>query len=190
MECPRPVAGGSGPSLSGCPHPLQPASSTLKIDGAHPVHASPAPEAHLHTQPIYDRAARGLLNRSHAASCKPVHGDLGARLLTLAACLVDMPSTEYVQADVPEERAKLSRGNAAELGSLLADSLIGELHVFDVHDADGDLHPALHATRGNGVTVDRRTVVYYTPDGVAKAIEPKGVKEALSSLQRDQWVIV
>lgn len=39
---------------------------------------------------------------------------------------------------------------------------------------------------------DRKTVVYtkYTDkDGVRKAIEPKGIKEALNSLQKDQWLL-
>ena len=61
-----------------------------------------------------------------------------------------------------------------------------EVYVFEL-DSISD-HPALLAAKARTVTATRRTVVYYTPDGVARAIEPKNVKEALNSLEHDQWV--
>ena len=64
---------------------------------------------------------------------------------------------------------------------------VTEVYVVDCHDADGDRHPAVRAAAGPRHALDRKTVVYYTPDGVAHAIEPKGIKEALASLQHDQW---
>ena len=61
-----------------------------------------------------------------------------------------------------------------------------EVYVFEL-DSISD-HPALLAAKARTVTATRRTVVYYTPEGVARAIEPKNVKEALNSLEHDQWV--
>ena len=50
-------------------------------------------------------------------------------------------------------------------------------------------HPALLAAKARHVTSSRKTVVYYDSNGVAQAIEPKNVTEALRSLQSDQWII-
>jgi hypothetical protein len=44
------------------------------------------------------------------------------------------------------------------------------------------------AVKAKQVTASRKTVVYYSADGFAQAIEPKSVAEALRSLQRDQWI--
>ena len=52
-----------------------------------------------------------------------------------------------------------------------------------------DTHPALLAAKSGRGTVGRRTVVYYTDTGVARVIEPKSVKDALNSLQSDQWIM-
>ena len=58
------------------------------------------------------------------------------------------------------------------------------------HDDDpDDTHPALLAAKSGRGTVGRRTVVYYTDTGVARVIEPKSVKDALNSLQADQWIM-
>ena len=46
---------------------------------------------------------------------------------------------------------------------------------------------ALNLAKGGKFSVDRKEVVYYTDNGVARALEPRGIKEALSSLQKDQW---
>ena len=62
----------------------------------------------------------------------------------------------------------------------------GEVYVFDIDEMSS--HPALLAVKAKQVVASRKTVVYYTPEGVVRAIEPKSVKEALASLQRDQWL--
>jgi hypothetical protein len=60
-----------------------------------------------------------------------------------------------------------------------------ELYIFNFAMAE---HPVLAAIKGGGAKIDRKTVVYFTSDGVATAIEPKSVREALKSLQADQWI--
>ena len=58
--------------------------------------------------------------------------------------------------------------------------------MFDIDEMSS--HPALLAVKAKQVVASRKTVVYYTPEGVVRAIEPKSVKEALASLQCDQWL--
>ena len=61
--------------------------------------------------------------------------------------------------------------------------------VFGCDQTDHEeRHPACLAAKSGRGTVERRTVVYYTDTGVARVIEPKSVKDALNSLQSDQWV--
>ena len=63
----------------------------------------------------------------------------------------------------------------------------GEVYVFQLDEMSS--HPALLAAKARQVTSSRKTVVYYDSNGVAQAIEPKNVTEALRSLQSDQWII-
>ena len=49
----------------------------------------------------------------------------------------------------------------------------GEVYVFSLDNVSD--HPALLAAKARTVTDSRRTVVYYSPDGIAKAIEPKSI---------------
>ena len=82
--------------------------------------------------------------------------------------------------------------NGNDAWQLLDDSSVhdlraaGEVYVFGI--PDDDVHPVIAAAKARPVTASRRTVVYFDNNGVAKAIEPKSVKEALASLQRDQWL--
>ena len=62
-----------------------------------------------------------------------------------------------------------------------------EVYVFDVSDISS--HPALLAAKARVAVASRKTVVYHTPEGVIRAIEPKSVKEALKSLQAEQWIV-
>ena len=62
-----------------------------------------------------------------------------------------------------------------------------EVYVFQLDEMSS--HPALLAAKARHVTSSRKTVVYYDSNGVAQAIEPKNVTEALRSLQSDQWII-
>ena len=62
-----------------------------------------------------------------------------------------------------------------------------EVYVFQLDEMSS--HPALLAAKARQVTSSRKTVVYYDSNGVAQAIEPKNVAEALRSLQSDQWII-
>ena len=63
----------------------------------------------------------------------------------------------------------------------------GEVYVFNLHD-EAKQHPALAAVKARPIATSRKTVVFYTEQGVARAIEPKSVAEALRSLQSDQWI--
>ena len=62
-----------------------------------------------------------------------------------------------------------------------------EVYVFQIDEMSS--HPALLAAKARQVTSSRKTVVYYDSNGIAQAIEPKNVTEALRSLQSDQWII-
>ena len=47
----------------------------------------------------------------------------------------------------------------------------------------------LNLAKGKKFSIDRKEVVYHTDSGVVHALEPRGIKEALTSLQRDQWML-
>ena len=66
-----------------------------------------------------------------------------------------------------------------------------EICLLDVPDDDDGptIDAALNLAKGGRFSVDRKEVVYYTDNGVARALEPRGIKEALSSLQKDQWML-
>jgi hypothetical protein len=146
--------------------------TTTKIDGLHPIFAR------------YDVAAAGLHRRS-------AHGDDPAvnALLATAAHVIDMPLCLFSQDDVPSELS-------SPLGSLLTlatpDAMPdAEIYLLDVPDKDDGhtIDAALNLAKGGRFSVDRKEVVYYTDRGVARALEPRGIKEALNSLQKDQWML-
>ena len=97
--------------------------------------------------------------------------------------------------DRPDAAAKLAvacahgNDNYTQLDACTIHELqrCGEVYVFDIDDSPS-VHPAVAAVKARPITTSRKTVVYYTEDGVARAIEPKSVAEAIRSLQADQWI--
>ena len=192
-------------------------ASTTKISGLHPFEAPPSHDSELERRfeavrlykrdkqkrrrlPVrFEQASLGLRRRAaaHAALAMQATGhrrdESIIALLDDAAELADMPAHEFSQTDVPEATCALAYTRFTRLGATVHPANATELdearevYIFEPLDADGDVHPALRLASARRVAPDRKTVVYFTEDGVAKAIEPKGVKEALSSLQSDQW---
>ena len=77
----------------------------------------------------------------------------------------------------------------ATFGDVERSELRACVNVYAVSIDEFSNHPALVAAAATKtVKKERKTVVYQSPDGVVKAIEPKSIAEALASLQRDQWV--
>ena len=130
-----------------------------------------------------DGHSYGLLKRASAS----VDPDM-RRVLLDAADFANAPQCTYTQCDVPQPAAVPTPNATVKIG--MGDfHEAGELYVLELRDNDGNLHPAVKAAKGKASLVDRKTVVYYTPDGVVRAIEPKGIKEAMQSLQAAQWKI-
>ena len=143
--------------------------TTTKIDGLHPIFAR------------YDVAAAGLRRRS-AHGVDPA---LNA-LLATAAHVADMPLCLFSQDDVPSELSPPGSLLTLATTDVMPDA---DLYLLDVPDKDdgNTIDAALNLAKGGKFSVDRKEVVYYTDSGVARALEPRGIKEALSSLQKDQW---
>ena len=132
-----------------------------------------------------------------ANACAPQQRSAQSDLYHLAADIaddVDYVSEAMADADSTARGAALRAAIAADQsGDGIAfdddvrDALraSSELYLFDFCMSE---HPVLAAIKGGGAKIDRKTVVYFTSDGVATAIEPKSVKEALRSLQSDQWI--
>ena len=153
--------------------PPPPVTASTKIDGLHPLEAPTATDGHSH----------GLLKRMSATADVDFK-----RVLLDAADFADTPQYTYVQRDVPQPVVP-TPNVTVKIGTSDLHEAVGELYVLELRDQDGDLHPAIKAAKGKASLVDRKVVVYYTPDGVVRAIEPKGIKEAMQSLQAAQWKI-
>ena len=148
---------------------------TTKIDGMHPIFAR------------YDPAATGL----HRRSARTDDPALNA-LLATAADIVDMPLCLFCQDDVPSELNPPSGSLLTAASATASDSTPDqEICLLDVPDDDDGptIDAVLNLAKGGRFSVDRKEVVYYTDNGVARALEPRGIKEALSSLQKDQWML-
>jgi len=147
-------------------------ASTTKIDGMHPISAT-----------RYDKAAAGL----HRRSVRTDEPALNAFLST-AADIADMPLCVFCQDDVPSElvstTATLLKVTSDEHNEL-------DIGLLDVPDEDDGptIDAVLYLAKGKKFSIDRKEVVYHTGSGVIHALEPRGIKEALTSLQRDQWML-
>ncbi|KOO32466.1 opie1 pol protein, partial [Chrysochromulina tobinii] len=145
---------------------------TTKIDGMHPLSAT-----------RYDKAAAGL----HRRSVQTDEPALNAFLST-AADIADMPLCVFCQDDVPSElvstTATLLKVTSDEQNEL-------DIGLLDVPDEDDGptIDAVLYLAKGKKFSIDRKEVVYHTDGGVVHALEPRGIKEALTSLQRDQWML-
>jgi hypothetical protein len=145
---------------------------TTKIDGMHPIFAT-----------RYDKAAAGLHRRSVQADEPALNA-----FLSTAADLADMPMCLFCQDDVPSD-LKSTTASLLKVTSDEHDEL--DLSLLDVPDEDDGsaIDAALNLAKGKKFSIDRKEVVYHTDSGVVHALEPRGVKEALASLQRDQWML-
>ena len=145
---------------------------TTKIDGMHPIFAT-----------RYDKAATGLNRRSVLADEPAL-----CAFLSTAADLADMPLCLFCQDDVPSElvstTATLLKVTSDEHNEL-------DIGLLDVPDEDDGptIDAVLYLAKGKKFSIDRKEVVYHTDGGVIHALEPRGIKEALTSLQRDQWLL-
>ena len=146
--------------------------STTKIDGMHPIFAA-----------RFDKAATGL----HRQSVQADEPALNA-LLATAADLADMPICLFCQDDVPSE---LVSTTATLLTASSYDNDKLDIGLLDVPDDDNGptIDAVLNLAKGKKFSIDRKEVVYFTDSGVVNALEPRGIKEALTSLQRDQWIL-
>ena len=152
--------------------PFPRVTASTKIDGLHPV-AAP--------RPLYDVASLRLAQSANVSESS------SAWLLNEASVFANSPLCEYWQSDIVSTSPSTSP--AVPVPDVIQHFRDGDdVYVLEIRDDDGDLHPALLLSRARASKPDRKTVVYYTPDGVVRAIEPKGVKEALASLQRDLWI--
>ena len=146
---------------------------TTKIDGMHPIFAR------------YDLAATGL-HRRKRRSARANDPALNA-LLATAADIVDMPLCLFCQDDVPSELNPPSGLLLTAASATASDGTPGpEICLLDVPDDDDGptIDAVLNLAKGGRFSVDRKEVVYYTDNGVARALEPRGIKEALTSLQK------
>ena len=145
---------------------------TTKIDGMHPIFAA-----------RYDKAATGLHRRSELTDEPALRA-----LLATAADLADMPTCLFHQDDVPSELAPTT---ATLLTASSDENTMHDISLLDVPDDDDGpaIDAVLNLAKGKKFSIDRKEVVYYTDSGVTHALEPRGIKEALTSLQRDQWLL-
>jgi hypothetical protein len=147
-------------------------ASTTKIDGMHPISAT-----------RYDKAAAGLRRRSVQTDEPALNA-----FLSTAADIADMPLCVFCQDDVPSElvstTATLLKVTSDEHNEL-------DIGLLDVPDEDDGptIDAVLYLAKGKKFSIDRKEVVYHTGSGVVHALEPRGIKEALTSLQRDQWML-
>ena len=145
---------------------------TTKIDGMHPIFAT-----------RYDKIAAGLHRRSVQADEPALHA-----LLSTAADFTDMPLCLFCQDDVPSEpvpsTATLLKATSDEHDNL-------DISLLNVPDEDDGptIDAVLNLAKGKKFSIDRKEVVYHSDNGVVHALEPRGIKEALTSLQRDQWIL-
>ena len=145
---------------------------TTKIDGMHPIFAA-----------RYDKVATGLHRRSELTDEPALRA-----LLATAADLADMPTCLFHQDDVPSE---LVPTTATLLTASSDENDMHDISLLDVPDDDDGpaIDAVLNLAKGKKFSIDRKEVVYYTDSGVTHALEPRGIKEALTSLQRDQWLL-
>jgi len=148
----------------------------------------------------FEQASTGLRARAATHAAMAMRAGTGTRdedtiqLYDDAADIADVPLHVHEAHDVPESVlpahcVRLARPASDVVyppGTSVLDGAT-EVYIVQRRDADGDVHPALRAAASKRHALDRKTVVYYTADGVAHAIEPKGIKEALASLQHEQW---
>ena len=145
---------------------------TTKIDGMHPIFAT-----------RYDNVAAGL----HRRSVQTDEPALNA-LLSTAADFADMPLCLFCQDDVPSELVP-SPATLLKVTSDERDNL--DVSLLDVPNEDdgSTIDAVLNLAKGKKFSIDRKEVAYHTGNGVVHALEPRGIKEALTSLQRDQWLL-
>ena len=145
----------------------------------------------------FSAASVSLRARAAAEAARLMHANAPstssptlASLYDDAADIADQPLTEYVSDSAIDADARVTVLTSVVLPSNLC-GLDGasEVYVVDTAAEPAAEHPAMMAMKSTRAMVDRKTVVYFTTDGVAKVIEPKGIKEALESLQSDQWKI-
>ena len=131
----------------------------------------------------YDKAATGLHRRSELTDEPALRA-----LLATAADLADMPTCLFHQDDVPSE---LVPTTATLLTASSDENDMHDISLLDVPDDDDGpaIDAVLNLAKGKKFSIDRKEVVYYTDSGVTHALEPRGIKEALTSLQRDQWLL-
>ena len=140
--------------------------------------------------PVADTAAAALSSTGNESS-------RAANLYHLAADIMDDIDGVMGPPDSEISEAGSEAARVAVLADANNDFIAFDDHVRDALQSSTDIylfsfvtsdHPMLAAAKGGGAKIDRKTVIFYTPDGVAKAIEPKSVRDALKSLQSDQWI--
>lgn len=118
----------------------------------------------------------------------------------VSPCRYDPPDIEFsthdasgpLDSDAAADLAAACSHGARSWAALDSDAIL-ELQACDgcfavVLDELSNCPTLAKAKATRQVIASRKTVVYRTPDGVLKAIEPKSFGEALKSLQRDQWI--
>ena len=132
-----------------------------------------------------------LQNRARLALCTVANRDSRIKdLLLQAAEYIDVPLHVHVCKDAPQPRESepdetptTVLGTAPWLMQLKEDS---EVYVFDI---DMHNHPALLAAKTSATKIAPKIVVYTDKHDVVRAVEPRGLKEALTSLQSTQWTV-